>query len=90
MAGCDFRVRWVNDLRDDLQADLQADPHETTNLADKPEHAAKLAELTTLLEKERTLFADPAPLKVANPQPSEWSPSKGKKAPPTAPPSSSQ
>ncbi len=70
--------------------DLQADPDETTNLADKPEHAAKLAELTALLEKERTLFADPAPLKVANPQPAEWTPSMAKKDRATAPPSSSQ
>ncbi len=54
--------------------DLTTDPHELTNLADKPEHAAKLAELTALLEKEMAACADKHPLKVANPQPAAWTP----------------
>jgi arylsulfatase A-like enzyme len=54
--------------------DLAADPHELTNLADKPEHAAKLAEMTALLEKEMREYGDTAPLKVANPKPAEWTP----------------
>ena len=56
--------------------DLAADPHELTNLASKPEHAARLAELTALLEKEMQRYGDTAPLKVANPQPADWTPLK--------------
>ena len=52
-------------------------------------HAAKLAEMTALLKKEMERYADTAPLKVANPQPAEWSPpgntSKGKAADQTKP-----
>ena len=60
--------------------DLQADPHEITNLADKPEHAPKVADLMTRLEKDLTAFGDKQPLKVANPEPAEWTPpvAKGK------------
>ena len=54
--------------------DLQNDPHETTNLADKPEHAAKVAELTALLEKEMQSSGDTGTLKVANPKPADWTP----------------
>ncbi len=54
--------------------DLASDPHELTNLAGKPEHAAKLAEMTALLEKEMRAHDDKAPLKVANPKPAEWTP----------------
>ena len=54
--------------------DLSADPHELTNLADKPEHAAKVAQLTASLEKEMSRYADQHPLKVANPKPAAWSP----------------
>ena len=54
--------------------DLQADPFEMTNLADKPEHAARVAELTALLEQQQQHFGDTAPLKVANPQPADWTP----------------
>lgn len=54
--------------------DLQTDPQETTNLADKPNHAAKVAELLALLGKEQQLCGDTAPLTIANPKPAEWSP----------------
>jgi arylsulfatase A-like enzyme len=54
--------------------DLQSDPHELTNLASKPEHAAKVAELMTLLQKEMTAHDDKAPLIVANPKSPEWTP----------------
>ncbi|MEO8350283.1 MAG: sulfatase-like hydrolase/transferase [Chthoniobacteraceae bacterium] len=54
--------------------DLQADPHELTNLADKPENAAKVAQLTASLEKEMASRGDTFPLKVANPKPARWSP----------------
>ena len=54
--------------------DLSADPHELTNLADKPEHAAKITELTALLAKEMASHADTVPLIVTNPTPAEWTP----------------
>jgi arylsulfatase A-like enzyme len=54
--------------------DLAADPHELNNLAAKPEHAAKVRELTALLQKEMARYEDPAPLTVAHPNPAEWSP----------------
>jgi arylsulfatase A-like enzyme len=54
--------------------DLQADPYEITNLVDRPENAAKVAELTALLEQQQQHFGDTAPLKVANPRPADWSP----------------
>ena len=54
--------------------DLQADPHELNNLADKPEHAAKVAAMTALLAKEMINFGDRFPLEVANPMPAEWTP----------------
>ena len=56
--------------------DLQADPHELANLADQPGHAAKVSELTALLEQEMQRSGDPATLKVANPKPAEWTPPK--------------
>jgi arylsulfatase A-like enzyme len=57
--------------------DLQNDPHELSNLAAKPEHAAKLAEMTAKLKAEMARYADEAPLTVTNPQPAAWSPPKG-------------
>ena len=59
--------------------DLQTDPDETTNLADKAEHAAKVKELWSLLESEQRRAGDKTPLKVAKPQPAEWSPPVPKK-----------
>jgi predicted secreted acid phosphatase len=56
--------------------DLQADPHEMNDLADKPESADKIKELTALLEKTRKEFGDKAPLVVPNPKPAAWSPGK--------------
>ncbi len=55
--------------------DLSIDPHELTNLADKPEHAVKITELTALLAKEMAAHADTIPLTVTNPAPAEWTPS---------------
>ena len=54
--------------------DLQSDPDEITNLAEKPEHAAKVVELTALLQREMAQHGDEAPLQVNNPRPAEWSP----------------
>ncbi len=58
--------------------DLTSDPREMTNLADRPEHAAKLAEMTALLTRQQKLWGDPAPLKVDDPKPAEWTPPAGK------------
>ena len=56
--------------------DLQTDPHETANLADKPEHAARVGELTAMLKEEQKRYGDKAPLTVPNPKPAEWTPPK--------------
>jgi len=54
--------------------DLSTDPHELTNLADRPEHAAKVAAMTALLAREMASYGDTYPLTVANPRPAAWSP----------------
>ncbi len=54
--------------------DLENDPNETTNLADRPEHVAKVAALTELLRQQQKNFGDTAPLTVPNPSPAAWSP----------------
>ncbi len=54
--------------------DLRADPHELTNLADQPVHAAKVAELTSRLAQEMAGYSDTSPLVVAHPQPAAWTP----------------
>jgi len=46
--------------------DLAADPHELNNLAAQPDHAAKVAAMTALLQKEMAGHADNFPLTVAN------------------------
>jgi arylsulfatase A-like enzyme len=54
--------------------DLHSDPHELTNLADKPEYAATVRAMTALLEEEMARYGDKTPLTVANPKPAEWRP----------------
>ena len=54
--------------------DLSVDPYELNNLADQPEHKAKVTEMTELLQKEMASHADTAPLIVPDPKPAEWSP----------------
>lgn len=54
--------------------DLSKDPLELNNLAGRKRHAATLARLTGLLEKEMSRYGDTAPLKVANPRPAAWAP----------------
>ena len=51
--------------------DLQADPHETKDLAADPAHSEKVKELMTLLAEEQRRFGDTLPLEVAEPQPAE-------------------
>jgi arylsulfatase A-like enzyme len=58
--------------------DLQADPQEITNLADKPEHRGKVTELTARLESLQKDSGDTAPLIVANPKPADWTPTEKK------------
>jgi arylsulfatase A-like enzyme len=62
--------------------DLQEDPHELTNLADKPDHAARIKELTAHLERWQKDLGDTAPLVVENPQDPAWDPAD---APPPMP-----
>ena len=54
--------------------DLQSDPHELNDLADKPEHAAKVTEMMDVLAKEQVRYNDKTPLKVANPKSPKWTP----------------
>ena len=54
--------------------DLQADPHELTNLADNPAHAAKIAEMMEKLQSEMNRNDDKTPLTVSDPAPAEWNP----------------
>jgi arylsulfatase A-like enzyme len=59
--------------------DLKNDPHELNNLADKPEYAEKIAEMTTWLETEMARYGDSVSLKVANPKSAAWTPPAGNK-----------
>lgn len=63
--------------------DLQNDPTEMNNLADKPEHAGNVKELMALLEKAQKEFDDPCPLTSASPADPAWSPEKVTTAAPT-------
>jgi arylsulfatase A-like enzyme len=54
--------------------DLKTDPHELTNLADQPTHAARVASMTVALAAEMKRLGDPDTLTVANPRPAEWTP----------------
>jgi arylsulfatase A-like enzyme len=52
--------------------DLQADPLELNNLAERPEQAAQVARLTAHLEREMKRYDDKAPLTIASPKPAAW------------------
>lgn len=54
--------------------DLQTDPHEMTDLADKPEHAGHIQELLAVLKNHQKQFGDETPLEVTNPADPAWSP----------------
>lgn len=70
--------------------DLAADPRELSNLAGKPEHAAKLAEMTAILQKEMETYGDSAPLVVPNPGPADWMPPKAGEPVPKSKPAASK
>ena len=61
--------------------DLQEDPDEMRNLADRPEQAERIVTLIERLKKWQEYFGDRAPLTVAQPQSPMWDP---KRAPPPA------
>ncbi len=56
--------------------DLRDDPLERNNLAERPEHAARVVAMTSALAVERKHFDDPVPLAVAaeNVKPAAWTP----------------
>ncbi len=54
--------------------DLQTDPEETTNVAEKSENIDRVADLRSRLETNLRAFGDKQPLRVADPQPAEWVP----------------
>jgi arylsulfatase A-like enzyme len=54
--------------------DLSVDSLELENLAEKPEHAAKVKEMTSILEKEMVKYRDAAPRVVPDPAPAKWWP----------------
>jgi len=53
---------------------LRNDAQETTDLADRPEHAARVRRMLALLAAELQQDGDRAPLTIANPWPQEWAP----------------
>jgi arylsulfatase A-like enzyme len=61
--------------------DLQEDPDEIRNLADRPEQAERVRALMERMKKWQEHYGDRAPLKVAEPQSPAWDP---KQAPPPA------
>jgi arylsulfatase A-like enzyme len=54
--------------------DLNADPHELTNLVDKPEHAERVRAMTAALAAEMQRLGDSVTLTVPNPKPAAWTP----------------
>jgi arylsulfatase A-like enzyme len=82
-AVCDERWKLIRypEVNKTQLFDLGNDPHETANLADRPEYAARVDALTALLKQEQKRYGDTAPLSVANPKPAEWTPPRKDKAP---------
>jgi arylsulfatase A-like enzyme len=55
--------------------DLKADPYELTNLAERPEHASRIAAMTATLAAEMQRLGDPVTsLTVADPKPATFTP----------------
>jgi arylsulfatase A-like enzyme len=56
--------------------DLERDPHEITNLADRPEHAERIKSLTAEMQRWQKELGDTTPLVVEKPQDPSWDPAK--------------
>jgi arylsulfatase A-like enzyme len=54
--------------------DLQTDPRETNDLADKPEHAGNVEEVMALLAKAQKQWGDTTPLVSPSPASPDWTP----------------
>ena len=54
--------------------DLQNDPHELNNLADRPAQAGKLKQMMALLQQAQQQYGDTAPLTSEHPLDAKWSP----------------
>lgn len=54
--------------------DLQTDPDEINNLADRPEQKARVGKMLTRLTEMQRQFGDDLPLTIANPKPAKWTP----------------
>jgi arylsulfatase A-like enzyme len=61
--------------------DLSVDPLELENLAERPEYAAKVREMTFILKEEMMKYGDAVPLVVPNPAPANWWPPAQEEAP---------
>lgn len=59
--------------------DLQADPHETKNLAEAPEQRERVAAMTARLVQAQAQWGDTLPLTSAQPKPSAFQPPQGEK-----------
>ncbi len=59
--------------------DLQADPFETSDLAARPEQAARVQEMLAKLGQQLTASGDKGSLTVSKPSPAEWTPPTRKK-----------
>jgi arylsulfatase A-like enzyme len=55
-----------------LLFDLQSDPHELANLADKPEHAQRVQDMLKLMQSQQKLYGDELPLTAATIKPLTW------------------
>ncbi len=54
--------------------DLESDPEELDNLADRPQHTDRVTKMLTRLTVLQRQYGDELPLTVANPKPREWTP----------------
>lgn len=59
--------------------DLQADPHETKNLAELPESKERVAAMMAKLAKAQTTWGDTLPLSAVQPKPAAFLPPQGEK-----------
>jgi len=62
--------------------DLQSDPDEMSNLADKPEHAQRIRPLMAEMERWQKSLGDTTPLVVDRPQDPAWDPAQRPEMPP--------